>query len=123
MSEMTNEQLDAIERAAKSATPGPWKDVPTSGGNRFWSMITADTPDIKGLVLAEVQNLRHTDVPGQTKLSNVNAEYIAVVSPDVALALVAALRAARAEIAALRAIFGPLSSDAANAGDGGGDAG
>jgi hypothetical protein len=68
--------LDDLERQARAATPGPWH-CPTDGAVR----------NTKGAWIAEA----YFDIN--------DAIYIAANSPDVTLALIAALREARAELA------------------------
>ena len=73
---MTDEQLNELEATAKAATPGPWE---TKAGPDF-SEILANS---KNIALVGSQ---HKD-----------AAYIAAVSPDVVLELIAELRRTRLE--------------------------
>jgi hypothetical protein len=74
--------LAAIERAAKAATPGPWK---------AWigtEVLTKRQSLTDEIVICECKSQE-----GDPPWVNRNASYIAQMSPDCALALVAALRA------------------------------
>lgn len=65
--------LDNLERLAREATPGPWEDS-WDGPDLY---VASDTTIITGLVDSQA-----------------DAAYIAVVSPDVVLALIERVRAA-----------------------------
>lgn len=74
--------LDALERAARAATPGPWLYGPLEGANATWEISLA--PEGKGAALvAEV-------------FSEDDRDFIAAVDPPTVLALIARLRAAEA---------------------------
>ncbi|MDE3097252.1 MAG: hypothetical protein KGK07_14785 [Chloroflexota bacterium] len=77
--------LEAIEAAARGATPGPWFDA--------FDVVSAATPDLDASMITDCSRTRW---PNQGD----NAHYIATVSPDVALALVAELRRLRRVVAA-----------------------
>lgn len=94
MTDLSDEALDRIEALAMKATPGPWNSAP----NTFempvvWS--SDSTP------IAESPMCRTED-----------SDFIAAASPDVVLALVAALREARRERDAYRRATGYDDPDA-----------
>ena len=112
---ITNEQLAAIEAAAKTATPGPW----LFAYNKVWSeprvreydrleeAIPADAPEddprwdaLPETIVATVPP-RAGDTP--TEQGERDGEFIAALYPERALALVARLRQAEAERDSLRA--------------------
>lgn len=72
---MSGADLDAIEALAKAATPGPW--VVDDEGHRFTGEGGSSTP------------------------WRADARYLAMLSPDVVLALCAELRRARLKVSAL----------------------
>lgn len=112
---ITNEQLAAIEAAAKTATPGPW----FFAYNKVWSeprvreydrleeAIPADAPEddprwdaLPETIVATVPP-RAGDTP--TEQGERAGEFIASLWPERVLALVARLRRAEAERDRLRA--------------------
>ena len=76
---MTDTELDALEAAAKAATPGPWKDS------------FDDVLAYKDNLLCEYRTLRiksiDIDIDGEN-----NAAYIAAANPTAILELIAELR-------------------------------
>jgi hypothetical protein len=78
--------LNAIETAAKAATPGPW--VALESGRSGRAFIRAAELEGMRTVVEEVTSDRAMGLP--------DAAHCAATSPDVALALVARLRAAEA---------------------------
>lgn len=78
--------LAALETAARAATPGPWK---VGYGPYGWDdgIVQADVEVTFGRGVI-VTNSGH----GSTSLSEQDAAYIAAVSPDVALSLIAYVR-------------------------------
>lgn len=75
--------LDTIERLARAATPGPWPIAMTSADNR------------------DMGHARGPEHPRPDRMSwhpqtEIDAAYIAAVSPDVVLEMVARLRKAEA---------------------------
>jgi len=89
-----NAAREDLRSLAEAATPGPWYAVVNDliGGK---SVSTVDRP------MSET-NPREWDVPADMLSSDANAAYIAAVSPDVVLALLAALAAAEARAERLR---------------------
>jgi len=79
---MTDAELDALEAAAKSATPGPWKAVGqcVADSDRY-VLANCNTNFSKGQVVS-------------------NAAYIAAANPAAILELIAELRQARAIVEA-----------------------
>lgn len=79
--------LDDLERQARAATPGPWK-----AGDPAWFRGRQNPEDGKRPLTAELGGV----------IANIygaeNAAHIAANSPDVTLALIVELRAARAEL-------------------------
>lgn len=85
---MTDEDLDAIEKRAKEATPGPWK---------LWAAeVRADPVGDSNL---------DTSVPVARTYDTRNAKFVACARADVP-ALVAEIRRLREENSELRAISG-----------------
>lgn len=78
---MTNEQLDALEAAAKAATPGPWD----------WNGLSVDAD---GFDLCSCTDWRSPI----NRNGTANAAYIAAANPIVVLELIAELRKAKAHI-------------------------
>ena len=83
--------LDALEAAARAATPGPWQEFAESGD---WWMAGVDN---EGGPLDTVI----PDTGPSTGIAQETIDYIAALNPAAVLALIARLRAAEA---ALRAI-------------------
>ena len=78
--------LDALESAAKAATPGPWETI----GYRIYA-------DKKNIASAqEVYSYREDEVV-LPKEAEANATFIAAANPTTMLALIAELRETRAE--------------------------
>lgn len=78
---MTNEQLDAIEAAAKAATPGPWGcTVPYTKSH---------VASAKGKTLCKCEDW------GKSICSENNAAFIAAANPAVVLELIEELRRER----------------------------
>lgn len=104
---MTPDQLDAIERAARAATPGPWRiqthhDLPHSEDLMAVPVVRAPWPDLPhgSITIARCGN--GNSLPRWTerqkrirRREESNASFIAMCSPEIVLALVA--RARRAE--------------------------
>lgn len=90
--------LDKIEELARAATPGRWRDTWGSNGSEGveWDLqmcVRSDAPGdpLQGLVIGTI-----TCGEDLVACHQQDAAYIAAVSPDVVLNLVAELRAARA---------------------------
>lgn len=82
--------LDALEALARAATPGPWaahnRQTHLGTENAAGAYWTVDGPNGNSLIEAQANR-------------PANSEYLAALSPDVVLALIAELRAARADLA------------------------
>lgn len=78
---MTDEQLDALEAAAKVATPGPWREAPLY-----------DRIDSPMQVIGE-----HNRIVADCGHS-IDSQFITAANPAVVLDLIAELRKARAEL-------------------------
>lgn len=76
--------LDAIEAAARAATPGPWEHQPAF----FDNAVTQN----RCLYGASVKGPFYIGSYEDRGFSDEDAAYIAALSPDVALALVARVR-------------------------------
>lgn len=109
--------LDALEAAAKAATPGPWFwhdiDCLVSGAPRrpVVLMATNSPADVDGSTSAELR-VRSTLADGGMVRNDPNhpdAAYIAAAHPAAVLALIAQLRAAEADkaqaVAAMKAEY------------------
>lgn len=95
MSEGTPESLpglDALERLARSATPGPWR----------WGRGPSEVLLADGILAADGSAVFANCGRGAGDPSDEDAAFIAAAHPAAVLALVAELRAARAEAARLR---------------------
>lgn len=87
---MIHDELDKLERLAKAATPGPWEfkeDNDETKDGSYLEFYTAGPARI---------DIYRFDPQGET-LGKADAEYIAALSPDVALSLISEMRALRAE--------------------------
>jgi len=85
-----NDQWKELETKARAATPGPWaavSDLPD------WGVATENQPDFHSDPI--VTKNRQYRAPWRTNLgcSERDAKYIAAVSPDVILSLIASARA------------------------------
>lgn len=79
--------LDALERLAMLATPGPWTDE-TEKGETYPHCVTAD-----GYYIASA----HAACP-RSEDGAENAAFIAAANPSVVLALIAEVRALRERV-------------------------
>ena len=96
-----SDDLDALEAAARAATPGPW--LHTSGHGDDWVGIAdEDRPNFKGGIICHPPH----GWDGSMEWWPANGAYIAALHPSAALALIARVR--RAE-AALREASNALS--------------
>lgn len=85
--------LDALERRAHAATPGPWE---TDGGNVVRSESVPDDDGDMGVdVCVDVCEVLHHGRAGSENARTGTPEHIAGLSPDVVLALVAEIRRLR----------------------------
>jgi len=87
---MTDAELDALEAAAKAATPGPWEEVK---GNWSFDILTRKATS-KITALYDCSDL---SVPRAEEMTQKNAAFIAAANPATVLELIAALRQAKAE--------------------------
>lgn len=85
--------LDALDRLAKAATPGPWMVA----GSDIWDTADGTYPGIP-LMRAD-HEVRSWGRPYTHHERNANAAFIAAASPSVILALVQRLRVAEAALA------------------------
>jgi hypothetical protein len=88
--------LATIERAAKAATPGPWRceQSYSIGNGLHWCIVSEKDPG-RAICVSMVTRHSRPDWFGVPCDKMPNQSYIAQMSPDCALALVRALRAAR----------------------------
>jgi hypothetical protein len=84
--------LDELERLARMATPGPWRECRASRGGCVCGLVWA--PDGEHTV-AHCGNNEEDGIVRAPATIKATAAYIAAVSPDVVLALVAEIRALR----------------------------
>ena len=83
---MTDAELDALEAAAKAATPGPWEyDVEQEEYHGVWAGGRYIVPSL------------HIDAE--------NCKYIAAANPTAILELITDLRQAQANLKALESCF------------------
>lgn len=90
--------LDELERLARAATPGPWKN---------YSINPKVTPEhaIYSEWLEGIPEAQSSEIA--TLLTPKNAEFIAAANPEAVLALVARVREAEAVIAEARRAVQP----------------
>lgn len=99
---MNDEELNALEAAAKAATPGPWTTAKpqtiTDGPAKGWPdrEVIAGTPGRQAIYTDPVNANRGGSFPAA------DCEFIAMANPERILRLIAELRAARYEIATAR---------------------
>ena len=91
---MPNEALDLLEEAANKATPGIWN---------CWGGTHVHAPHLAPKCTTIAQTLLPDKIEGgQFQQAKADAEYIALVNPQVVLHLIDEIRAYRAHFAAHR---------------------
>lgn len=112
MADLTDAELDALEAAARAATPGPWRVVAGTGdywGEPVWDVRTvAERATAFGVVADHVVECAEERKP--------DAEYIAQANPATMLALAAEVRRLRAALGAERPCAAAQAPDEAPVG-------
>lgn len=107
MDEPRTEELAALERLAKAATPGPWRgttegsyDQKHAAAKAFEAIMARVVPDLPDAQWSDLSWVRtegddwlNVALIGNGKDGPENAAYIAAVSPDVVLGLIEQVRA------------------------------
>ena len=103
---MTDSELDALEAAARKATPGPWEAVLLSD--------IADRTYVDGPEFASARSFTEDEFQELQPQIHADARYIAAANPAVVIALVEELRRMRAIVRDLAAtstvVHYPMSS-------------
>lgn len=92
---MTDLDLDAIEKRAAAATPGPWRRCDASGGTCVCGLVWSVPVDVTVAQALDERSSCEGELHDGARITNGN--FIAAARTDVP-ALCAALRAARAEV-------------------------
>lgn len=90
---MTDEQLAALERLARAATPGEWR-IGGCGRNRW--------------IAAGDEWIAHFSTAGSPAAADADAAYIAAAQPGTMLALIAAVRAQQGAVKIVTQSFGEV---------------
>ncbi len=94
-----SDDIDSLERLARAATPGPWKWTESYGS----VSLDRDVPNHDHTLGDHVLFAEPCgDCNSSVLVEDADAAYLAAVSPDVVLGLIALLRAAEEEIADLK---------------------
>lgn len=104
-----NLDIDALERLARAATPGPWEHYRNKLRPNFGGMINEVQPSTARSREAIVQWSGFDNGHRSEKKHAANAAFIAAANPQTMLALCAALRAERAKVAEARRILEPFA--------------
>lgn len=89
---ISQSELEELECRAQAATPGPWEWEWESepDGRRVDTLVSSD-PSVVGGAILWARDGMHYQMP--LRIDEADRQYIAAVSPDVALRLIAALQA------------------------------
>lgn len=104
---ITEEQLNDLQQRAEAATPGPWSIIQKKTWPFEVSLSDANDgfiTDIMVCTWSTADDLATMNARPENKQSLADAAYIAAANPSTVAALIAALREARAALAALATV-------------------